>query len=555
MKSHSSLAALAMASVTNAFPGILDALQEARSIDSGAILERQTAPDPSTRFNAQEQYVSTSGEHAFVAPNLAGGDQRGPCPGLNAMANHGYLPHNGVGSHTDFIEGTFKAFGMSADLSGFLTVLGGTLDGNGLVWSIGGPSKAAPPLLPILGTPQGISGSHNNYESDVSPGRGDLYQYGNDFTLQMSQYQELYDMAKANGGNIDLPLLTDFRSKRFDQSIANNPYFFNGPFTGVLVQPAAYTFIYRFMGNKYKRAIGDEYSIPFLQADTALAAQKYPKFLNVGGNTGKVNTFTGVDASDISGGVYNTRTLGEGNNAMCFATQFLAQAMPDMIKCSGVLNDVLGAMSQFTQSLNGAFGALNCPQIEKLDKSQFDQFPGYKNFDCHTGSDSFVSVMDKIEESGRDLISRPERKERSLIPCTRLSDASDHDIDHSDEDAASSEDEFEWVPFNSFREACSWADFRKLSWSLKDGVTGRSSAPRKILQDFSHGFVTCAVPIRPRILRYVFEVDSLNFPPGCGIFQRIAINGVQPMANWQVILDAGWDVNYTYDNWTISMLA
>ncbi|SMY20994.1 unnamed protein product [Zymoseptoria tritici ST99CH_1A5] len=389
MKSHSSLAALAMASVTNAFPGILDALQEARSIDSGAILERQTAPDPSTRFNAQEQYVSTSGEHAFVAPDLAGGDQRGPCPGLNAMANHGYLPHNGVGSHTDFIEGTFKAFGMSADLSGFLTVLGGTVDGNGLVWSIGG--------------------SHNNYESDVSPGRGDLYQHGNDFTLQMSQYQELYDMAKANGGNIDLPLLTDFRSKRFDQSIANNRY----------------TFIYRFMGNKsaeypqglmntdilnsffgveevdgklqknpghekfpenwYKRAIGDEYSIPFLQADTALAAQKYPKFLNVGGNTGKVNTFTGVDASDISGGVYNTRTLGEGNNAMCFATQILAQAMPDMIKCSGVLNDVLGAMSQFTQSLNGALGALNCPQIEKLDKSQFDQFPGYKNFDCHTG--------------------------------------------------------------------------------------------------------------------------------------------------------------------------
>ncbi|SMR45843.1 unnamed protein product [Zymoseptoria tritici ST99CH_3D1] len=363
MKSHSSLAALAMASVTNAFPGILDALQEARSIDSGAILERQTAPDPSTRFNAQEQ------------------------------ANHGYLPHNGVGSHTDFIEGTFKAFGMSADLSGFLTVLGGTLDGNGLVWSIGGPSKAAPPLLPILGTPQGISGSHNNYESDVSPGRGDLYQYGNDFTLQMSQYQELYDMAKANGGNIDLPLLTDFRSKRFDQSIANNPqglmntdilnsFFGVEEVDGKLQKNPGHE---KFPENWYKRAIGDEYSIPFLQADTALAAQKYPKFLNVGGNTGKVNTFTGVDASDISGGVYNTRTLGEGNNAMCFATQFLAQAMPDMIKCSGVLNDVLGAMSQFTQSLNGAFGALNCPQIEKLDKSQFDQFPGYKNFDCHTG--------------------------------------------------------------------------------------------------------------------------------------------------------------------------
>lgn len=105
-------------------------------------------------------------------------------------------------------------------------MLGGTIDGNGLVWSIGGPSKAAAPVGGLtgglLGTPQGLSGSHNKYESDVSPGRGDLYQFGNDFTLQMSQYQELYDMAIANGDNIDLPMLTDFRSKRFDQSVANN---------------------------------------------------------------------------------------------------------------------------------------------------------------------------------------------------------------------------------------------------------------------------------------------------------------------------------------------
>jgi len=39
-----------------------------------------------------------SGEHAFVAPNFANGDIRGPCPGLNVLSNHGYLPHNGVGT-------------------------------------------------------------------------------------------------------------------------------------------------------------------------------------------------------------------------------------------------------------------------------------------------------------------------------------------------------------------------------------------------------------------------------------------------------------------------
>lgn len=51
-------------------------------------LKRQTAFDPTT------QQVSTTGEYAWVAPGA--GDQRGPCPGLNALANHGYIPHSGV---------------------------------------------------------------------------------------------------------------------------------------------------------------------------------------------------------------------------------------------------------------------------------------------------------------------------------------------------------------------------------------------------------------------------------------------------------------------------
>lgn len=148
------------------------------------------------------------------------------------------------------MQGTFDVFGMSADLSGFLTVLGATLDGDGFSWSIGGPSPALPGLAPLVGQPQGISGSHNKYECDASPGRGDLYQFGNDFTIQMDQYQQLYDMAIANGDDVSMDLLNEFRSMRFDQSVKENPYFFNGPFTGVLVQPAAYYFIFRFMGNK-----------------------------------------------------------------------------------------------------------------------------------------------------------------------------------------------------------------------------------------------------------------------------------------------------------------
>jgi len=88
-------------------------------------------------FDAASQFVSTSGDHAFVPPNFAARDVRGPCPGLNAAANHGYIPHNGVGTMGDFIKGTNEAYGMSLELGGFLAVYGAVFDVNLLGYSIG----------------------------------------------------------------------------------------------------------------------------------------------------------------------------------------------------------------------------------------------------------------------------------------------------------------------------------------------------------------------------------------------------------------------------------
>ena len=65
---------------------------------------------------------------------------------------------------------------MGQDLGGFLAIYGALIDGDLTKWSIGGPSAAVPATLGLLGTPQGISGSHNKYEGDVSPARPDLYQ-------------------------------------------------------------------------------------------------------------------------------------------------------------------------------------------------------------------------------------------------------------------------------------------------------------------------------------------------------------------------------------------
>lgn len=73
---------------------------------------------------------------------------------------------------------------MGLDLATFLSTYGTVMDGNPLGvppgWSIGGPPTNTGLLGGIvgglLGTPQGISGSHNKYETDSSPTRGDLYE-------------------------------------------------------------------------------------------------------------------------------------------------------------------------------------------------------------------------------------------------------------------------------------------------------------------------------------------------------------------------------------------
>lgn len=111
---------------------------------------------PITFFDSEEQFVSTTGEHAWAPPGKT--DIRGPCPGLNAAANHGYLPRNGVATIEQTIAGLGQLYGMSVDLSGFLAAYAVALDGDILStsWSIGGPASGSN----FLGSGEGISLVH-----------------------------------------------------------------------------------------------------------------------------------------------------------------------------------------------------------------------------------------------------------------------------------------------------------------------------------------------------------------------------------------------------------
>lgn len=129
--------------------------------------------------------------------------------------------------------------------------------------------------------------------------------------------------------------------------------------------------------NWYKRAIGDEYTIPFYALDLNAAALEHPQFLSIGGNTGKTNSFTGVDLEDLTGGLYNTQTLLEGNNLACFGFQAAVQFAPDLLK--GLVKDLTTPLGQLGDALNSALNGLGCPQLggDAWDESSFSQFPGF----------------------------------------------------------------------------------------------------------------------------------------------------------------------------------
>lgn len=107
MKFTSQLFVAGLAPLAHAFPAMMyeaaaaDPALEARAKELAKMLEaRQAGADAATAlfepvntFNAQKQFIDVGpgSGHEYVPPGS--GDLRGPCPGLNAFANHSmYTP-------------------------------------------------------------------------------------------------------------------------------------------------------------------------------------------------------------------------------------------------------------------------------------------------------------------------------------------------------------------------------------------------------------------------------------------------------------------------------
>ena len=104
---------------------------------------------------------------------------------------------------------------------------------------------------------------------------------------------------------------------------------------------------------------------------------------SIGGNLGKVNSYAGVDLSDLTGGVLNLTKLLEGNNLLCFVFEIVKTVAPNSLSTLFKIIEV--PLKLVTDTLGAAILDLTCPAFKDLTVGgkSFEegiqvQFPGAK---------------------------------------------------------------------------------------------------------------------------------------------------------------------------------
>lgn len=129
----------------------------------------------------------------------------------------------------------------------------------------------------------------------------------------------------------------------------------------------------RIPDNWYKRT--DPYTLVDVVTDVLGNIAYHPQAGTVGGNLGEVNTFTGVDLGNLTGGVFNAANLLEGNNLFCFAFAAGRAGLPSVL--GGAASIVGQALGFLDEKLGPILAGLSCPELDQLNLDVFNQFPGY----------------------------------------------------------------------------------------------------------------------------------------------------------------------------------
>lgn len=67
--------------------------------------------------------------------------------------------------------------------------------------------------------------------------------------MNMKLFMDVYDSIEKNGGSLTMEDLGNRAAERLEESIATNPEFYYGPYTGFVVRNAGYAFAGRLLSN------------------------------------------------------------------------------------------------------------------------------------------------------------------------------------------------------------------------------------------------------------------------------------------------------------------
>ncbi|KAJ2936550.1 heme-thiolate peroxidase, partial [Candolleomyces eurysporus] len=157
---------------------------------------------------------------------LRKGDIRGPCPGLNTLASHGYLPRNGVATPAQIITAAQEGFNMAHGAAVTATYAALLVDGNLLtnLLSIGGKTKRTGPDPPPPAIVGGLN-THDVFEGDASMTRADAF-FGDIPSFNQTLFDQLVDFSNRYGdGYYNLTVAAEYRYHLIQQAIATNPNF------------------------------------------------------------------------------------------------------------------------------------------------------------------------------------------------------------------------------------------------------------------------------------------------------------------------------------------
>lgn len=147
----------------------------------------------------------STGEYQAPGPN----DARGPCPGFNVMANHGYLPRDGGLMTREQVVQAFQD-NYSVDPSLTNTILDTAIK----IKLINNETQTF--TLTDLRR-------HNFIEHDASLFRNDAY-FGDNFNKNLTLLEQLIS-SSSDGKSISVDELAKYRKARQDYSKATNPEF------------------------------------------------------------------------------------------------------------------------------------------------------------------------------------------------------------------------------------------------------------------------------------------------------------------------------------------